>query len=40
MDRGGYWIYYAIYCRTASRGWASPSYSLYNGFRSVLPPGQ
>jgi formylglycine-generating enzyme required for sulfatase activity len=42
--RGGGWGYFAIDCRTAYRvgyGYYSPTYSYaYDGFRSVLPPGQ
>jgi formylglycine-generating enzyme required for sulfatase activity len=41
VDRGGSWCNYALYCRTAHRGYIIPSYSYFNfGFRSVLPPGQ
>jgi formylglycine-generating enzyme required for sulfatase activity len=40
--RGGSWYDYAIYCRSAYRNnyyWPDYRY-YYNGFRSVLPPGQ
>jgi formylglycine-generating enzyme required for sulfatase activity len=40
--RGGSWVYRAIDCRTAGRGYYSYPSDWYNfiGFRSVLPPGQ
>jgi formylglycine-generating enzyme required for sulfatase activity len=39
--RGGDWLNYALYCRSASRYDYYPPYSGNSvGFRSVLPPGQ
>ncbi len=39
--RGGCWNSYADHCRAASRGNGNPTYGYYyDGFRSVLPPGQ
>ena len=41
VGRGGSWINYAIYCRSAYRSYGNPANGyVHVGFRSVLPPGQ